>query len=584
LIDIRLQCKQDKTAYIEKEDGDPTVDVLVESHLTTITFKWAYSEETEEIEERCDFSIDGQGPLYFCSNALKWEAPSKKPAIVTSWTPHHLFFLRQGLWWFLDLYDADAYDIALKTDFVGIKVIFDSQAGHPFLTIRDKKWVFSGRGVRRNGEERSYRIYLYPLSTKKPTIPIINRFPDDYQAAFCITDHADYDQVGPLRAVFWGDSEGLKERTRGLSGRGLRITKSVFARSFPEYTGVGILDDRELNKLIHCLYDEGHEIIPHAIRSYPGTAIELRKDFQHAFRKFKPKTWIDHYYSYATLLPHNFATKGLQPTSPYYIWPLLRDEGIDLLWSGFDIHNNPPNGKLNAFDLSDSFPVSYIRRSVRSLITGNINEAGYFFLEFIDALLGRDMRIELKQTIRSLQSGNISRLKTLHRLSYILGQMVFSLIPQCKNGLNQINRRQVQLFSEKNQFPGDGSVGTFCTMRLNQLGRGLSPERWKDVFQNRGVVLLHTYLACEHSLQDNAWKRVGNSYRITKAFDEATEFLSEQVRQGLLWNPTVHEMWKWYKEWKKVRLAPDAKTGKWKILNQPKRGKINYIVSKKDTI
>ena len=122
---------------------------------------------------------------------------------------------------------------------------------------------------------------LYEIETKQLKRAVrrnMSRFPDDYQAALCITDHADYDQVGPLKAVFWGDSKESKKHKRGLAGRGLRITKSVFARSFHEYTGIGILDDPEFKELTYCLHDEGHEIIPHGIRSFPGTLRELKKE------------------------------------------------------------------------------------------------------------------------------------------------------------------------------------------------------------------------------------------------------------------------------------------------------------------
>ena len=228
--------------------------------MSTLILKWLYCDETREIEERLNLIVEGEGPLYFCSNSLQWEMPSKHPQTVSSWTPHHLYFFRQGLWWFLDLSDADSYDITRDRLGVIINIVFDSQARHPFLKLQDKRWLFSGNGLRQNGEVYSYKICLYPLSSKEPTVPIINRFPEDYQAAFCLTDHADYDQTGPLKAVFWGDSRSFRKGKRGLAGQGLRITKSVFARSFPEYRGAGLLDDPELKNLINHAYDLGNEI------------------------------------------------------------------------------------------------------------------------------------------------------------------------------------------------------------------------------------------------------------------------------------------------------------------------------------
>ena len=528
--------------------------------------------------------ICGDGHFYFCNDFLRWSEPPKQLQTVSSWTPQYVYFFRCGYWWFLELCEADGYDICKTSDGIKFRIYFDQQARHPFLEILYENWTFSGMGERCKGELRSYNIRLYRLSTKTPMVPIINRFPRRYQAAFCLTDHADYDQVGPLKAVLWGDSREYKKHERGLAGRGLRISKSVFARSFPEYTGIGVLDDPEFKNLIYCLYDDGCEIIPHSIRSFPGTMKELMKDFQDVFTPLNSKTWIDHYYSYSTLLKHSLATEGLQPESPFYIWPMLQDEGIDLFWSGMDIHNNPPNGKLNLFDLSDSHPSAYIMRSITSLINRKFNETGYFILEYLDATYGRKKRMKLKQVIRLIKNEDVTRLDKFNKLFYILKQITISSIFQRGNDLKSKKGKEIQIFSEKNQFPFNNTVGTFCSMRLNQLGEGLSPEKWKRVFNERGVVLLHTYLACDHYLNDNAWEKNGNHYRITQSFDQTTENLAEQVSKGLLWNPTVHEMWEWYKEWKKIRLVPNIKTGKWKIINQPKRGKISYILSKKNTI
>jgi len=539
---------------------------------------------TTDINELVSLFIADEGLLYFCSDSLRWSEPSKQLQTVSSWTPQNIYFFRYGYWWFLDLSESDGYDIRKTSNGIKIQLYFDQQSRHPFLKIINENWIYSGMGKRCNGETRSYKIRLYRLSNATPDVPIINRFPRSYQAAFCLTDHADYDQVEPLKAIFYGDSKDYKKHKRGLSGRGLRISKSIFARSFPEYTAAGVLDDDEFKHLIYRLFDEGHEIIPHGIRSFPGTMKELMKDFQDIFSPFNSKTWIDHYYSYSTLLKHSLSTEGLQPESPFYIWPMLQDEGIDLFWSGMDIHNNPPKGKLNLFDLSDSHPSAYIMRSITSLINRKFNESGYFILEYVDATYGRKKRMKLKQVIRSIKNEDVTRSDKFNKLFYILKQITISFIFQRGNDLKSKKGKEIQIFSEKNQFPFNNTVGTFCSMRLNQLGEGLSPEKWKRVFNERGAVLLHTYLACDHYLNDNTWERNGNHYRITPSFDQATEYLAEQVCKGLLWNPTVHEMWEWYKEWKKIRLVPNIKTGKWKILNQPKRGKINYIVSKKDTI
>lgn len=536
---------------------------------------------TTDINELVSLFIADEGPFYFCCDSLRWSEPSKQLQNVSSWTPQYVYFFRYGYWWFLELCESDGYDIRKTSYGIKIHLFFDQQSRHPFLKIINKNWIFSGMGKRYEGEIRSYIIRLYRLSNTTPYIPIINRFPEDYKVAFCLTDHADYDQVEPLKAVFYGDSREYKKNNHGLTGRGLRISKSVFARSLTEYTGTGVLENSEFKHLVYRLYDDGHEIIPHGIRSFPGTMIELMKDFQEIFSPFNSKTWIDHYYSYSTLLQHSLATEGLQPDSPFYIWPMLQDEGIDLFWSGMDIHNNPPKGKLNLFDLSDSRPSVYIMRSINSLFNGRFNEAVYFTLEYIDATHGRRKRMELKQLIRSIQNEDVTRLDKFNKLFCILKQITSSFIFQRRNVIKSSNGKQVQIFSNKNQFPFNNTVGTFCSMRLNQLGKGLSSEKWKAVFNERGVVLLHTYLASNHYLNDNAWERNGNYCRITLSFNQAIEYLAEQVNNGRLWNPTVHEMWEWYKEWKKVRLVPDIKTGEWKVLNWPKGQKISYALLQK---
>ncbi len=164
---------------IHQDNNDPQYYVSDEPHLTSVEFKWLYPEDTREIEERVNLIVEGEGPLYFCSNSLQWKTPSKYLQTVSSWTPHHLHFFRQGLLWFLDLCDADSYDIARDGRGVIVNIVFDSQGRHPFLTLKDKKWLFSGKGMRQKNDVCSYKICLYPLSNKNLTVPIINRFPDD---------------------------------------------------------------------------------------------------------------------------------------------------------------------------------------------------------------------------------------------------------------------------------------------------------------------------------------------------------------------------------------------------------------------
>jgi hypothetical protein len=156
-----------------------------------------------------------------------------------------------------------------------------------------------------------------------------SRFPQRFQAALALTDHADQARIDRSAAFAYGREDWRAGRAagEGFVGRGLGFTKSVFLAPAPGYAPQ--FGDPDFTDLLRALQADGVEIGVHSPsgRRDTPTFTDLRlTDFR---KEFKGVTWIDHGPADNCEALTNL---GADPQSPWYLVPVLHHHGFTTAW------------------------------------------------------------------------------------------------------------------------------------------------------------------------------------------------------------------------------------------------------------
>lgn len=175
----------------------------------------------------------------------------------------------------------------------------------------------------------------------EPRLLVPGRFPRGYRAALVFTDHADQSSRAKLEALAFGETGAARAARRGLCGRGLGFTKTVFVERARGYDPQ--LDDPAYRALLAECARAGVEIGLHSTtgeRDPPARTRALLARFRAA--GFDGRTWIDHQ---PTTNCEAVSAQGWDAASPFHTLPLLVAAGFSLLWSAEDMRTPP--GSLN---------------------------------------------------------------------------------------------------------------------------------------------------------------------------------------------------------------------------------------------
>ncbi len=205
-----------------------------------------------------------------------------------------------------------------------------AEGGRSWAALEHKRRL--DRTRRLPGQREGAHFQLLALRRGAPLHPLVpERWPAATRAALVLTDHADRTDPAALRAVLlgWSDPGHPDLGRRGILSRGLRITKSFFAR---DRRG-GLLDDPEAAALARLLQASGSEVALHS----PGTGPDERAAVGEALRQLAPwrmATWIDHQ-PYTNC--EAFASRGWEAGGRYGIRDLLAEAGFRWVWEANDL-------------------------------------------------------------------------------------------------------------------------------------------------------------------------------------------------------------------------------------------------------
>ncbi len=293
--------------------------------------------------------------------AYRFVAP---PARADRWTPQVARLGRVTL-----LGDAPGWRVAPTREdgqqgFV-VRVELDAAAARPFAPLST---CVAGQPTVQDMWSRVPRVERsaapWPAATTTtvqvrllvdaPPLPLLLRWPRGQQAALVFADHADQASAARLAALAWGQataadllaarppkpsssspssstSKTAASTGRGLVGRGLTLTKSVFA--LPHWYYPAQLDDPRFVAVLDALADDGVDVGVHSVSGGADTPAVTATTLQGAFARYRPSTWIDHQ---PITNCEALSSRGAQP-GPWRIVDVLQQAGVRYAWSGQDV-------------------------------------------------------------------------------------------------------------------------------------------------------------------------------------------------------------------------------------------------------
>ncbi len=229
---------------------------------------------------------------------------------------------------------------------LGLELELDHEANHPFrphlrcgadpaarVARGELSATYRAAGSRARARAR--------LLLGEPRLLLPARFPRGRRAALVFTDHADQSSRAKLEALAFGETGASARAGRGLVGRGLAFTKTVFAGAAKGYEPQ--LDDAGYRALLAELARGGVEVGLHSATGASDPP-ERTRALLGSFRAagLSGRTWIDHQ---PVTNCEAISAQGWDPRSAFHTLPLLAAAGFTLLWSAEDVV--PPAGSLN---------------------------------------------------------------------------------------------------------------------------------------------------------------------------------------------------------------------------------------------
>lgn len=448
-----------------------------------------------------------------------------------------------------------------------IDVQLDAAALHPRWSFAGGRAESTAAPARPAGWSSRVELVMRRLDRPAPTPAVLGRLPFGAEAALTITDHPDFDEEERFR-VFACGGKGC----RGWAGRGLRLTKSVFAvesDTVPR-TPAPTLERPAYRALLDQLHDEGSEIAPHGVNESGNIGPDrFRRALSGLVQRYRPDTWIDHgltlFYCY---------TMGGADNPDYDLLSRLRDHGITTLWS---YHDAPVNAaaSLNllapdAKDLGDA-----VRGSMRHAVDSNYLIAAHYlrtaFLSRATGALHHTVGKALSVGRRAylMRSGSIaSRYAAAWSAAGValLGlfeapghsrdgdaptERLFSRLEGLEWGATVYPERAVPM----HQVRADDQL-LFATQEVLHLRDAYTPAAFERLIDERGLHVAHTYLLNTLPYVAGAFSPDHSDARLAPAWLGALDSLTTEVGSGRLWNPTVGELAKWFRGMQCLAVTP----------------------------
>lgn len=454
-----------------------------------------------------------------------------------------------------------------------VTCVLDAPALHPRWSFREGYPVSTATPVPDAswGAEIGLLWRFVDEAEGAPAVPA--RFPAGAEAAFVITDHADFDTVPALGRFVDGDG-----RAPGWLGRGLRLTKSVFAvrsDSVPR-PPASTLECAEYRTLIARLHAEGSEIAPHGVNE-SGTVdpARFRAALASVAGEFQPRTWIDHGLS----LRYCY-TMGGADDPEYELLARLREHGIGTLWSYHDAPGNAAAGLNMILPGAHDLP-AVLGRCASHAGHGRVLTLAHYLRSALVARVGGASGAVIARSLSTARRTYLRHAASAHHPAVATmlaaGVALTALMERDRPWRNPDSRpvddpptrralrewaptvypeRAVPLFQMR-----DGDLLLFASQEVVHTRDAYRPAAIDRLVAERGLHIGHTYLLNRLPYIAGLFVPEANGDRGPRVSGEwvrTLDALEEMVRTGRLWNPPLGGLTDWVRAAARVRVRPGA--------------------------
>jgi hypothetical protein len=457
-----------------------------------------------------------------------------------------------------------------RRPWLDVTVILDAAALHP-------RWRFGGSGTQSKaapawepGQTAGVRLLLSWPEVAPSTPPAAPaRFPAGAEAAFTITDHCDFDTSDRLEVFLHGDGHN-----RGWLGRGLRLTKGVFAftTSPPNRPPAASLEEQSYSTLIQALHDEGSEICPHGINESgnidPDRFHQSLTSLAHTWRT---RTWIDH----GTTLDYCYTMGGADDPG-YRLLNALKKDGFTSLWAYHDVPCDP---RISLNILAP--PAQFLASSAVSVIHHVIHRRPLVALHYVRTAI----RVGIQGALGDALGGTLSVLRSLAmKLSRTRRLRAADLTASCARIMQLLSTastskselasrpytRQELLDAAAVVYPEraapmydarDEDLLLFVTEEVLHVRDAYTRQALDRLISERGLHIGHCYILNQLPYVHGIFASERPPLRLSSKWVRFLDDLADLSRTGRLWNPTLSELVEWVRAMHRVVVVPiDARS------------------------
>jgi hypothetical protein len=443
------------------------------------------------------------------------------------------------------LYSGDkmfSHKITDNGDNIDLTIYIDAAAQHPKWSYRTSEKLSSASELLPVGQEYDLNFSSLSLKKEATAIPVVSRYPFGHEAAFLLTDHSDYDDTERLSVFLNGNGAG-----EGWKNKKLKITKGVFTlkSTRPGAKKAATLEDEKYKSLISELLHDGSEIVPHALnQSGQIDKAVYEKAINTLHDAFSPKTWIDH----GSYLKYCYSAGGSE-NPDYRLLETLKQKNYNAIWSCFDVPAASYLG-LNQFNLKQNGEKRTLLKIVTTkLLNGQPAVAAHNFKSFLER--------------KNKEQGAVATLLKLisaSRIYFQRGKTTFSNIRQSKKYL-PYTEEEIKNFSpviSAEKLPlhsaSNGDLLFFSTQEAVQIDETYKPATLDKLIREKGLHIGHTYILNKLPYINGIFAK-GKQNTIAGYWTNFTSYLSDKVKEGIVWNPNMSDFVDHIRDLQSIKLS-----------------------------
>lgn len=360
-----------------------------------------------------------------------------------------------------------------------------------------------------------------------------------FSAITCFTDHCDFDT-----------EENLIAQREFFKKKNIKVTKGFFLNHFSK-RGNNASVERNFRE-IELWQNDGHELCYHSL----SQSIKSDEESFHDFKNFTPPflnctTWIDHGYQ-----PYNFSLFQKNKINKYEYEILLKEKRIEILWNYIDT-GTATNGVINQLN-SNHFTLS-------SFLKGN-RDVGV--IKLVQMMI-KNIVFHYHNDEKTISNYKLTALhfkKIMYQKQYIsifkfvknfavLSKKILSLLLLWNSIKNRPFKfaKYTPLFFK--HIIGNQEFVVFQTLELIDFKKSLTKNNVDLLIKEGGVFIAHTYFSDSISYHRGTLLDASNQIDITVA--KNFNYLSEKVKDGSIWNPTLKEFYNYIKQFDEVEVDFD---------------------------